>query len=280
MKIDAHQHYWLTARNDYGWLQPSSGRLYADYMPVHLKPLLAAHGISKSIIVQAAPTVAETEFMLDIASKEDSVAGVVGWLDLTSSDFEQTFQRLRKHPKFVGIRPMIQDLPSDWIVQEVVVRHLHLLANAGFPVDLQANPRHLPYILNVLEQIPHLHAVIDHLAKPAISEGIKALEPWRTHMFQIAAYPNMMCKLSGMVPEKQDEGWTTEGIAIFASHAIQAFGKKKVMFSSDWPVCLLSATYEQVIDLFEACLPAEWNESDRMDIYGGNAVRFYNITLA
>jgi len=275
MRIDAHQHYWQTARNDYGWLTPSSGRLYADYMPDQLKPQLLARGIESSILVQAAPTVAEAEFMLGIAAEEETVAGVVGWLDLTDDRFESEWNRLRENPKFVGIRPMIQDLPSEWLLQDTVIRHLTLLADAQFPVDLQANPRHLPPILELLKQVPHLRAVIDHLAKPAIAEQV--IEPWATQMKQIAAYPHIMCKLSGMVPERQDAKWSTEQILPFAKHVIEVFGKKRVMFGSDWPVCLLSATYDQVIQLHEACLPVEWDEADRADVYGGNAARFYRL---
>lgn len=277
MKIDAHQHYWLISRTDYGWLQPEVGKIYADFMPVQLKPLLAEFGFDKSIIVQAAPSIAETEFMLDIAEREPTVAGVVGWLDFEAGDFEAQWRRLCEREKFVGVRPMIQDLPSDWIVREQVLLHMRLLADAGFPVDLQANPRHLPYIVELLERVPHLRAVVDHLAKPPIEEG--RMEPWTTHMTRIAAYPNVMCKLSGMVPEKEDAPWRTEAIIPFAQAAIQAFGRDKVMFGSDWPVCLYSATYSQVVELFEACLGSAWTDEEKRDIYGRNAARFYKLRL-
>ncbi|UVI29623.1 amidohydrolase family protein [Paenibacillus spongiae] len=277
MKIDSHQHYWLTSRTDYGWLQPSVKRLYADYMPDDLRRLLNANGIDKTIIVQAAPTVAETEFMLGIAREEETVAGVVGWVDLTAPDFEQDWQRLREEPYFVGIRPMIQDLPSEWILQDIVVERLRILADEQFPLDLQANLRHLPYLVQLLEQIPHLRAVVDHLAKPDIPAGM--LEPWGTQMEQIASFPNVMCKLSGMVPGTLDEPWTNEGIRPFAERAIEAFGRKRVMFGSDWPVCLLSASYDQTVSLFEACLTGEWSEEERADAYGGNAARFYRLNV-
>ncbi|MCQ6561050.1 amidohydrolase family protein [Paenibacillus mendelii] len=277
MKIDSHQHYWLTSRTDYGWLQPSVKRLYADYMPEDLKPLLKSHGIDRTIIVQAAPTVAETEFMLGIAREEETVAGVVGWVDLTAPDFEQVWLRLREDPYFVGIRPMIQDLPSEWILQDIVVKNLRVLADAQFPLDLQANMRHLPFLVQLLEQIPHLRAVVDHLAKPNIPSG--ALEPWGTQMEQLASFPNVMCKLSGMVPGTLDEPWTNEGIQPFALRAIEAFGRKRVMFGSDWPVCTLSATYDQTVGLFEACLTGDWSEEERADVYGGNAARFYGIKV-
>lgn len=279
VKVDSHQHYWITARTDYGWLQPSSGILYADYLPKQLKPHLKKFSIDKTVIVQAAPTTDETDFMLSIADEEQTVAGVVGWLDLESDDFEQQWLRYREHPKFVGIRPMIQDLPSEWIVQQKVIKHLKLLAEAQFPIDLQANPRHLPFLIQLLEEIPELWAVIDHIAKPPIYNGGE-MEPWATEMKQLAAYPNVMCKLSGVVPGSKTKGvWTNEMAIPFVKHVIESFGKKKVMFGSDWPVCLHSATYEQVVELFEACLDDSWTDEERADVYGNNAIRFYHLQV-
>ncbi len=275
MKIDAHQHYWKISRTDYGWLWPSVGKIYADFMPEQFKPLLAQFDIQKTIVVQAAPTRAETEFLLQLADQENSIAGVVGWLDLESEQFEQEWRELRAHPKFVGLRPMIQDLPSAWLLNDTVIQHLRLLADAAFPLDLQANPRHLPYIVKLLEQVPQLHAVIDHLAKPLIAEG--ELEPWAMHMTQIAAYPQLMCKLSGMVPEIEDAPWSAAAILPFAQRVIDVFGRHRVMFGSDWPVCLYSASYAQVVELFEACIGPDWTDGEREDVYARNALRFYRL---
>lgn len=275
MRIDAHQHYWKTSRTDYGWLKPNLGRIYADYMPEHLKPLLEQFEFQKTIVVQAAPTMEEAEFLLDIAEHEETIAGVVGWLDLESDLFEQDWNRFRKNPKFVGVRPMIQDLASDWILGGNVVRHLELLAKAQFPVDLQANPRHLPFIVELLESVPDLRAVVDHLAKPPIVEGV--MEPWKAQIQQIASYPNVMCKLSGMVPEKLDAQWTPESIRPYAETVIDAFGKNRVMFGSDWPVCLFTATYPQIVGLLEFCVGPDWTDEERAALYGGNASRFYRL---
>lgn len=273
--VDAHQHYWLTSRTDYGWLQPALGRIYADYMPEQLKPHLERFGIARTILVQAAPSVAETAFMLEIAEREETVAGVVGWLDFESDDFEAEWRRLRRHPKFVGLRPMIQDLPSDWLLRDAVVRHVGLLAEAGFPLDLQANPRHLPYIAQLLGRVPRLRGVIDHMAKP--DKTPDDIPAWQAHMSAIAAYPGIMCKLSGMVPEQLDAPWSPADIRPRAEFVIRAFGKRRVMFGSDWPVCLFSATYEQVFALFASCLGDDWTEQEKADAYGRNAARFYHI---
>ncbi|WP_274648747.1 amidohydrolase family protein [Paenibacillus humicola] len=277
IRIDSHQHYWLTSRNDYGWLQPSLGSMYADYMPEHLKPHLIRFRIDKTIIVQAAPTAEETDFLLELAEREETVAGVVGWLDLESADFEEKLSHYRRNPKFVSFRPMIQDLPSDWIIREDVIGRIKHLTEAGFRMDLQANPRHLSYILQVLEQVPEWHAVIDHIAKPAI--GQKEWEPWASQMERIAAYPHIMCKLSGMVSGRTGAPWSKEDIAPYAKHVIDVFGKKRVMFGSDWPICLYSATYGSVVDLFEYCLDDSWTEEELAGVYGGNAARFYGLNI-
>jgi L-fuconolactonase len=277
MRIDAHQHYWKTSRTDYGWLKQDLGRIYADYMPEHLKPLLDQFQFQQTVVVQAAPTSEETEFLLQIAEQDETIAGVVGWLDLESAHFEQEWNRFCNNPKFVGLRPMIQDLPSDWILKGKVVNHLQLLADTQFPVDLQANTRHLPFIIELLEQVPNLRAVIDHLAKPPIEEGI--MEPWSSYMKQIASYPNTMCKLSGMVPEKNDAPWSAAAIKPFMNQAVLTFGRNRVMFGSDWPVCLFSATYEQVIELFEYGLSSDWTEEERAAVYGENAIHFYRLNV-
>lgn len=280
LKIDSHQHYWDIARTDYGWLQPSTGILFENYYPERLAPHLQTHGIAATVTVQAAPSVAETDFMLQIADREGAaVAGVVGWLDLEGDSFDADWERLRQHPKFVGIRPMIQDLPTEWLLQERVLERLKVLEAADFTIDLQANPRHLPVIAEVLKQMPSLRAVVDHIAKPAIwknGEPVVELEPWASQMREIAAYPGIMCKLSGMVPGQQGLNWSADDIMPYAQAVIDSFGKERVMFGSDWPVCLLSAAYDEVVAVFERLVDG-WTEEERAAAYGGNAIRFYKL---
>ncbi|HEY3291826.1 MAG TPA: amidohydrolase family protein [Anaerolineae bacterium] len=276
MRIDAHQHYWKIERTDYGWLQPSSGLLYADFMPEHLRPHLNRYEIDKSVVVQAAPSVAETEFLLNIASHEETIAGVVGWLDLEAADLQQQWERLHRNPKFVGIRPMIQDLPSDWILQPRVIDNLKFLAESGFSVDLQSNPRHLPHLVRLMKLVPNLRAVIDHLATPSYNDGL--LEPWAGNMMELASYPTVMCKLSGMVYGKDRPGWSPQAVRPFAEHVITAFGRQRVMFGTDWPVCLRYATFDEVMSLMESMLDSGWSTNERANVYGMNAARFYGLT--
>ncbi len=278
MRIDAHQHYWKTERNDYGWLTPESGPLYADYMPDDLRPHLQANGIDKTIVVQAAPTVAETEFLLSLCEREKTLAGVVGWLDLDADDFPEQFARLRSNRYFVGIRPMLQDLDDDaWILRPRVIQSLKRLADEQFPIDLLIFPRHLPHIITLLEQLPGLRAVIDHLAKPGIKDGV--LDPWRDDIAAIARHANVYCKLSGMVTEADMRHWKTADFVPYVHHVFDVFGPQRVMFGSDWPVCLLAADYSQVCRLLADALPQRLSERDRSAIFGGNAIDFYKLEV-
>ncbi|MDF2959186.1 MAG: amidohydrolase [Paenibacillus sp.] len=275
MRIDAHQHYWKTERGDYGWLTPDKGILFADYMPEQLDGHLQRYGFDRSVVVQAAPTMEETEFMLSLYEKHDSIAGVVGWLDLDSPDFPEHYNKFRRHPGFIGFRPMIQDLPDPWILRPTVMKNLERVANDGFPIDLQLRPRHLPYILEAMRDFPALTAVVDHAAKPFIAEGI--IEPWKSHMTALAAYPNVMCKLSGLVTEADQSSWRHEDFIPYVHHIIEVFGLDRVMFGSDWPVCLTTCSYGEVYEALQNALPGGLFQHDYDAIFGGNAARFYKL---
>lgn len=279
MRVDAHQHYWKLERGDYGWLTPNLKKLYRDYLPADLLATLQAQRIDKTIVVQAAPTVAETEYLLELCEQEETLVGVVGWLDLDASDFSQHYTRLRNNPYFIGLRPMLQDIADDmYILRPRVMRSLQQLAEDQFPLDLLVHPRHLPHVITMLEQVPGIRAVVDHLAKPNIAEGI--LDPWRSDIAQIAQYPNVYCKLSGMVTEAQHERWTATDFIPYVQHILSIFGSKRTMFGSDWPVCLLAARdYGQVIHLLEDVLPEDLTALDRDNIFGLNALEFYKIIL-
>jgi len=275
MRIDAHQHYWKTERNDYGWLTPETGLLYKDYLPEQLHGHLNKHAIDRTIVVQAAPTVEETEFLLSLCEQDPTLAGVVGWIDLEADDFRETYARLRQNPYFVGIRPMLQDLPDDrWILRPKVLEALQVLAADRFAIDLLAKPRHLPHIVELLERVPDLHAVVDHIAKPFIKDRI--MEPWGEHIRQIAAYGNVFCKLSGMVNEA-DTDWKPDDFVPYVRHVVEAFGPDRLLFGSDWPVCLLAASYDQVIGLVQQTLPSTLTADELEAIFGGNAIRFYGL---
>ncbi|REE78901.1 L-fuconolactonase [Paenibacillus taihuensis] len=279
MRIDAHQHYWKLERGDYGWLTPEAGpALYRDYGPENLEPELECAGVSRTIIVQAAATHAETEYMLQIAEASESVAGVVGWLDFGDPKWRQVLEAFSAHPKFVGIRVMIQEMTyaSD-VLQPHMVEALRELAEIQLPVDLLLVSHQLAAAIELLKQVPGLHAVIDHIAKPRIGEGV--MEPWASQMKEIAeSFPGVYCKLSGMITEANHTEWNAEQFAPYVRHIVDIFGTKRVMFGSDWPVCLLAGSYGDVCDVLASSLPSSLGAEELEAVYGGNAADFYKLT--
>lgn len=276
MRIDAHQHYWKIARGDYGWITPELPVLHRDFMPVDLEPLLQAQSLDGSIIVQAAPTVEETDFILSIADQSPSVLGVVGWLDLFNPDHRRIYEKFRKHPKFKGFRIMIQDMQDAYrILAPGFVKALREYAEEGVPVDLLLVSGQMDAVLKLLEQVPDLRGVIDHIAKPPIRD--KEMEPWKQFMAEFARYPQIYCKLSGMVTEGDHNQWRKEDFLPYIRTVVDLFGPQRVMFGSDWPVCLLAADYSEVMDILSGSLPEAWGEYERGRLFGENAKAFYKL---
>ncbi len=276
MRIDSHQHFWKVKRGDYPWMNPADPVLYRDYMPEDIKPHLAKHKIDRTILVQGAPTTAETDFLLDLAHHHDFVAGVVGWLDMEHADFAKQFERYRQKPKFVGIRPMLQELPEDnYIVRPAVLESLKLIAELGFPFDFLTFSRHLPYVLQALEKAPKLRAVIDHISKPEIKA--QKTEPWRSLIREVAGHKNVCCKLSGMITEADHRNWTPDHLRPYVEHVVECFGFERVMFGSDWPVCLLAGTYDRVVEALRSILAPVLNPASEAAVWGNSAARFYKI---
>ncbi|WP_054939483.1 amidohydrolase family protein [Paenibacillus ihuae] len=276
MRIDAHQHYWKIDRNDYGWITPEIPVLFRDYLPSDLEPQLQKHGISHTIVVQAAPTVEETEYILELSKHADSIAGVIGWLDLESPLFKTQYRQLCDHPKFTGIRVMIQEMDNSGILLSTpYIEALSYLAEEDLPVDLLVLADQLPQLIALLERVPGLRGVIDHLAKPPIASG--RLEPWRSHMAEIAQHPGIHCKLSGMVTEADPQGWTHEDFTVYVHEMLDLFGPERLLFGSDWPVCLQAATYDEVIDVLRIALQDRLSPQEMEPIFGANAARFYKL---
>ncbi|MNO42717.1 Amidohydrolase [compost metagenome] len=278
MRIDAHQHYWKIARNDYGWITSEIPVLFRDYLPSDLAPHLQKHGISRTILVQAAPTVEETGYILGLSDQADSIAGVVGWLDLENPSYKAQYRRFREHQKFTGIRVMIQEMDDPGILLSTpYVEALSYFAEEDLPVDLLVLADQLPQLAELLERVPGLRGVIDHLAKPPIASG--RLEPWRSHMAEIAQHPGIYCKLSGMVTEADPQGWTQEDFAAYVRGVLDLFGPERLMFGSDWPVCLMAATYDEVIEVLRQILQERLSPQEMEPIFGANAARFYKLKI-
>ena len=276
MRIDAHQHYWKIDRNDYGWITPELPVLYRDFMPGDLQPHLTRHDLDGSILVQAAPTIEETHFLLSIADQSLSVLGVVGWLDLFDANHRVHYDEFRRNPKFKGFRIMIQDMPdASRILEPAFVEALRGYADEDVPVDLLLVSHQMEIVSELLRQIPNLRGAIDHLAKPLIKDN--SIEPWKHYMSQFAKYPGVYCKLSGMVTEGDHVRWTKDHFAPYIKTVLELFGTKRVMFGSDWPVCLLAADYSDVVDILFSSLPETWGELEHERLFGDNAKEFYKL---
>ncbi len=278
MRIDGHQHFWRVDRGDYHWMSPAVATLYRDYLPADLIPSLKKHEICRTILVQAAQTTGETDFLLELAAQHEFIAGVVGWLDLASPDFASHFSRYRENPKFIGLRPMLQDLEDDaWIIRPNVLQSLRIIAEADFPFEFLTYPRHLPYVAQALDEIGEMRAIIDHISKPDIKHH--KLEPWQGSIKQIAEHKSLFCKLSGMITEADHSDWSPDDLQPYIDHAVDCFGWDRVIFGSDWPVCLLAGTYDQVLEAVCNVLRPRMNQDAERKLFGLNAVQFYKLSL-
>ena len=275
MGIDSHHHFWRVARGDYGWLTADSFPvLYRDYLPGDLAPLLKQCGIDKTILVQGAQTIAETEFLLEIADATAFVAGVVGWVDFEAANAAEDIARLARRKKLVSLRPMLQDLEDDaWILRPGIAPAIEALRKSGLRFDALVFPRHLPHLIHFLERHADLAAVIDHGAKPYIARG--EIEPWATQMRHIAKTTDATCKLSGLATEAGDN-WSAEKLKPYVDVLLDAFGASRLMWGSDWPVLNLAGDYVRWFGAAEE-LTAPLSAGERERIFGGTAADFYGV---
>jgi len=275
VRVDAHHHVWQLARGDYGWLTPKLAPIYRDFALDDLRPLLAAAQIDATVLVQAAPAVAETEFMLAVAAQSAGlVRGVVGWIDLAAADAAAVAARLARNPLLKSMRPMLQDLPDpQWILRADVDRALAALPALGLRFDALVTPRELPALAAMIERHPDLRVVIDHGAKPPIASG--ELEPWANAIAKLARHPQVCCKVSGLVTEAAPD-WNVQALAPCVAHLLACFGAKRLMWGSDWPVVDLAGGYVRWRNATDALL-ADLTEDERTAILGGTARAFYGL---
>jgi L-fuconolactonase len=273
--VDAHHHVWTLARGDYGWLTPELAPIHRDFSMKDLAPLREQANVTATVLVQAAPTVAETRHLLAVANHSQGVVkGVVGWVDLAAGDAIPTLMHLARNPLLKAVRPMLQDLPDDaWILRAEVGRTLAALPRLGLRFDALVRPAQLPALLTMLDRHPDLAVVIDHAAKPAIAQG--AWEPWARHMRAAAGNPRVRCKVSGLVTEA-GPGWTIDMLRRYFDYLVEIFGPQRLMWGSDWPVLNLAATYQSWYAAMVA-LTATWSTDDRGALMGGTARRFYGL---
>ncbi len=272
MRIDAHHHVWTVSRGDYGWLERAPDAIRHDFGMADIARFLARHGIGATILVQAAPTAAETAFLLETARRAAVVAGVVGWVDLLAADATERIGRLADDELLVGLRPMVQDIADDeFLLDPSLAPALRAMAERGLVFDALVLPRHLPRLLVLADRHPDLSIVIDHAAKPFIRDGL--LDPWRADMAALAARANVTCKLSGLVTEAA-AGWSPRDLAPYVAHILSVFGPERLIWGSDWPVVNLAGGYD-AWRAASATLLSSLDDSARKAIFGGNAARIY-----
>lgn len=275
MRIDSHQHFWKLSRGDYHWLTPDFTSLYQDFMPEDILADLKKHAIDKTILVQAADSIEETYYMFELMQEHDFIAGVVGWLDFEAEDFKEQLHQMMRVKGFVGVRPMLQDIEDDnWILREKVVTHIKELHELQIPLDILIYPKHLRVINKLLEMIPDLKCVVDHLAKPRIKD--KQFDKWSEEIAALANYPNVYCKISGVITEADHQSWTAEECRKYIEHCVNIFGESRVMFGSDWPVCLQAGSYSDVYETANTVIEEMLSENGLKKFYGTNAKNFYN----
>ncbi len=274
LQIDAHVHVWRLARGDYDWMTPDLEAIYRDFTPQDLDPLRRRHGTDGVVLVQAAATLAETDFMLARAAETDWVKGVVGWVEFSDPDAPATIERLVQDPLLKGLRPMIQDIPEDdWMLRPDLDPAFRALMAQGLRFDALTFPRHLKNLLRLLARYPELPSVIDHASKPQIRDD--AFDDWAADMAALAKETAALCKLSGLVTEAKPD-WRSEDLKPYVEHLLQVFGPERLIWGSDWPVCTLAASYHTWRETALA-LTADLSDAERAAVFGGNAVAFYGL---
>jgi L-fuconolactonase len=276
MVIDSHQHFWRFDPVRDAWITEDMAAIRRDFLPGDLAPELHANGVDATIAVQADQSEEETEFLLGLAEGNRRIAGVVGWLDLRSPAIESRLEYFSRFKKLRGVRHVAQAEPDDrFLVQADFVRGVRQLARFELTYDILIYPRQLPAAIELVAKLPEQKFVVDHLAKPEIKA--KKIEPWAALIRELAANPNVYCKLSGMVTEADWKKWKREDFEPYLDLVFGAFGADRLMFGSDWPVCLVAATYSQVKNIVESYVNRHESNA-KANILGGNAVRIYGLT--
>jgi L-fuconolactonase len=278
MIIDSHQHFWKYDPARDGWITDEMSLIKRDFFPEELQRECGANGVDGTVVVQVDQSEDETLFLLDLAEKHQFIAGVVGWIDLRSPAIEERLRSFSQYRKLRGFRHIAQAEPDDqFLVGRDFTRGISLLREFGFVYDILIYPKQLPAAIELVSRFPEQSFVVDHMAKPPIKVG--SLEPWESYMRTIAQNTNVFCKVSGLVTEADWLHWKSADIHPYLDVVFDAFGPERLMFGSDWPVCLLAATYGQVKGVIEKYVDAHAAQH-KENIFGGNAIRFYGLKAA
>jgi L-fuconolactonase len=271
MRIDAHQHFWYYSAG-MEWITPAMSVIRKDFGPDALIPHLREHGFDGSIAVQAATTMEETNYLLQLAEEHAFIKGVVGWIDFEDPAFDAQLEGYSTFKALKGFRHILQAQPPEHMLGADFIAGLHKIKQAGYAYDLLVYPTQLSAVLELLKKCPGQRFVIDHLAKPSIRT--ETTEGWATQMKEIAAFENVYCKLSGMVTEADWKNWQHEDFISYLDTVSEAFGTNRLMFGSDWPVCLVAGSYDEVVRIIENYFSADEQDA----VFGNTAVSFYQLT--
>src|SRR5579863_3628666 len=275
MQIDAHQHFWMYNHDEYGWIDDSMASLRRNFLPEDLRAELESNLFRGSVAVQTRQTPEETRWLLDLAECTPSILGVVGWVDLQSPDVRSQLKLLSRNPKLVGVRHIVQAEPDDrFLLRPAFLRGISVLEEFNLGYDVLIYPRHLPIAAEFVEQFPHQRFVLDHLAKPPVKTG--EIDLWAEGIRRLADFPNLYCKLSGLVTEADWQNWTPEQIDPYLDVAFATFGPDRLMIGSDWPVCLVAASYERTVKIVRNYVDRH-HLKHREAVLGGNAQRFWRL---
>ena len=275
MRIDAHQHYWIYNPHEYGWIDDSMQTIRRDFLPDDLTPELSRAGFDGSILVQTRQSLEETQWLLELAAQAPTILGVVGWVDLCAPNVHAQLKALAGNPKLVGIRHIVQGEPDDnFLLREDFLRGISILEEFDLAYDILIYPRHLQVAAKFVQRFPRQRFVLDHMAKPPIKSG--EIRSWAEGIRRLATFPNVFCKISGLVTEADRHHWMPEQIAPYIDVAFESFGPDRLMIGSDWPVCLVAASYERAIGVAKQYLE-RGSPEERQAVMGGSAQRFWRL---
>ncbi|QDU56972.1 amidohydrolase family protein [Aeoliella mucimassa] len=277
MIIDAHHHFWNYTALEFGWISDSMSVLANDYLPPDLSNAISTTDVDRVLSVQARQSTEETTWLLDLAAEHEFVCGVVGWLPLVDGEVAALLERFSQNPWLRGIRHIVHDEPDDdFILNSDFNRGVSLLAGFDLTYDILIFERHLPLTIQFVDDHSDLRLVLDHIAKPRIADG--ALEPWRTQIVELARRPNVYCKVSGMVTEADCATWSADALRPYFDVVLEAFGPQRLMFGSDWPVCLLASDYAKWFEVVRSWT-AELTPSEQQQLFSGTAIEAYQLQV-
>ncbi|MGG9963036.1 amidohydrolase family protein [Ferruginibacter sp. SUN106] len=274
LRIDSHQHFWQYEPVKHDWIDDAMAVIRKDFLPAHLAPVLQKNNFDGCIAVQADQTEAETDFLLRLQKENNFIKGVVGWVDLRAENIKERLAYYKQFAGIKGFRHVLQGEAPEFMLQQNFIRGIAALKEFDFTYDILIFPKHLPAAITLVQQFPEQKFVIDHIAKPYIKSGL--IGEWKQAMRKMAEYPNVYCKISGMVTEANYLHWKKEQFTPYLDVVVEAFGTKRIMYGSDWPVCLVAASYKKMLNIVEEYF-ASFTVNEQEDFFGNNAAAFYMV---